>query len=105
MTSASTTTPPAATGGFTQAAFQAFLEGRGEPSWLLERRREAFAQFRASPMPTSRDDEWRRTDIRALKLGAFAPQAHREPSPEARGAVEPLCDALGARYATGIAQV
>ena len=71
-----------ATGGFDEASFDAFLRGRDEPGWLRERRREAFAAFLASPWPTARDEEWRRTDIRALKLDGFAPPPRREPSAE-----------------------
>ncbi len=71
MITASTTT--ASTGGFTEPTFQSFLRSRDEPSWLTDRRREAFARFQAFAWPTSRDEEWRRTDIRALKLESFAP--------------------------------
>ena len=37
------------------------------PSWLIERRREAFARFQAFAWPSARDEEWRRTDIRGLQ--------------------------------------
>jgi Fe-S cluster assembly protein SufD len=40
----------------------------GEPEWLVERRREAWAHFVESPLP-----EWRRTDISALDLAKLAP--------------------------------
>ena len=73
MSSASVTTPPPATGGFTEATFEAFLKGRDEPSWLQDRRREAFAQFQAAPWPTLRDEEWRRTDIRAAEARRLRP--------------------------------
>jgi Fe-S cluster assembly protein SufD len=105
MSSASATTPPPATGGFTEATFEAFLKARDEPSWLTDRRRDAFAQFLVAPWPTLRDEEWRRTDIRPLKLTAFEPPAPREPSAEARAALEPAWNALSGHYATGIAQV
>ncbi len=51
-------------GGFDEAAFEAFLKGRDEPSWLTTRRKEAFARFQSAPWPTLRDEDWRRTDIR-----------------------------------------
>ncbi len=38
----------------------------------VERRREAFARFQAFAWPSARDEEWRRTDIRGLRLDAFA---------------------------------
>src|SRR5512135_1619286 len=105
MSSASATTPIVATGGFTETTFEDFLKGRDEPAWLSERRKEAFAVFRATPWPTLRDEEWRRTDIRALKLDAFAPPARQGPTPEARAAIEPYWSALSGLYGTGIEQV
>jgi Fe-S cluster assembly protein SufD len=101
---AQTATPPVATGGFGEANFEAFLAARDEPAWLVQRRREAFATFLASPWPTARDEEWRRTDIRALKLDAFAPPA-QESSAEDFAAIEPVWDSLSANYGGGIAQV
>jgi Fe-S cluster assembly protein SufD len=106
MSSASaTTTAPAATGGFTEAAFEAFLKTRDEPGWLLDRRREAFEAFRTLPWPTARDEEWRRTDIRALKLDAFAPPPAATPDPADSAALAPLWSALSGHYATGVQQV
>jgi Fe-S cluster assembly protein SufD len=94
-----------ATGGFTESAFEAFLKGRDEPGWLRQRRQAAFAQFRAAPWPTLRDEEWRRTDIRALKLAAFEPPATAEPTDEARQALAPVWETLSGHYATGIEQI
>src|SRR4051794_36662393 len=105
MSSASATVPSVASGGFSEAAFEAFSKGRDEPQWLRDRRREAFEVFRATPLPTARDEEWRRTDIRGLKLDTFAPPPRQEPSPEARAAIEPAWTALSTHYATGIEQV
>src|SRR5579875_622739 len=93
------------TGGFTEDAFHHFLKGRDEPSWLVERRREAFARFRAFPWPSGRDEEWRRTDIRALKLDAFAPPAAEQPSAEARAGFDELWGTLSSHYATGMAHI
>ena len=78
--SAVSTTAPA---GFTEDAFEVFLKGRDEPGWLVDRRRQAFARFQAFAWPTSRDEEWRRTDIRAFKPAEFGPPASVEPSPAA----------------------
>jgi Fe-S cluster assembly protein SufD len=61
----------AAQPGFTQEAFEAFLETRNEPAWLVERRRNAWQRFEASPMPDSSQEEWRRTDIRLFRLNRF----------------------------------
>ncbi len=91
--------------GFTEDAFEVFLRQRDEPSWLLERRREAFARYQAFAWPSARDEEWRRTDIRALKMDAFAPPSRSEPSATDRASLEQLWQSLSAHYATGIAHV
>jgi Fe-S cluster assembly protein SufD len=102
----SSASPTAATKqGFTEAAFDGFLKGRDDPPWLVERRREAFAQFRAFAWPSPRDEEWRRTDIRGLKLDQFAPPCPGEVTGEARAAFDPLWQNLSAHYGTGIEHV
>jgi Fe-S cluster assembly protein SufD len=58
--------------GFSQAAFDAFLGAREEPDWLLAMRRKAWQQFQELPMPSIRDEEWMRTDIRLFKLDRFS---------------------------------
>src|SRR4051794_3402853 len=105
MSSAPATVPPPAAGGFTEAAFEAFLKGRDEPAWLLDRRREALAILGATPGPPSRDGGWRRPDVRARKLASFAPPARVAPTAEARAAIEPAWTALSGHYATGLEQV
>ena len=97
----STASAPA-TGGFTESTLSGFLAARDEPGWLADRRRSAFSAFGAIPWPTLRDEEWRRTDIRALRLTSFAPPANASPSAEARDALRPSWDALNANYASGI---
>jgi Fe-S cluster assembly protein SufD len=92
-------------GGFTPSAFDAFLEARDEPDWLRQRRREAFAAFQALPWQSARDEEWRRTDIRALKLDTFAPAEPAAPAAAEVAAVDPLWQRLTASYGAGIAQV
>lgn len=99
------TTPQSKTGGFTRESLDAFLRDRDEPAWLAARRHEAFTQFEAAPWPTLRDEEWRRTDIRMLKLAGFAPPHGPEPSAEARASLAPAHQALGAHYATGLVQI
>jgi Fe-S cluster assembly protein SufD len=60
--------PPA----FDQAAFEAFLLARQEPPWLVALRRRAWQLFLEKDWPHSADEEWRRTDIRLLKLGQYS---------------------------------
>lgn len=57
--------------GFTTEAFEAFLAARQEPSWLSALRREAWDRFLATALPSTSLEEWRRTDIRALRLNKF----------------------------------
>jgi len=52
---------------------------RGEPDWLARRRAHAWEVFERTPMPTTRLEEWRYTDLRtkldldALSLGTAEP--------------------------------
>jgi Fe-S cluster assembly protein SufD len=72
--------------GFTHEAFEAFLAAREEPAWLSELRREAFARFEELALPTTREEEWMRTDIRLFKLDRYAPPleiARQEAPPQA----------------------
>jgi Fe-S cluster assembly protein SufD len=94
-----------ATSGFTEEAFEALLQGRNDPSWLVERRREAFARFQSFAWPSARDEEWRRTDIRGLRLNDFAPPIPEEPSAQAIAALDDAWAALSTHYATGIEHI
>jgi len=42
-----------------------------EPEWMLDLRLEAWEIFASLPMPTTRDEAWRRTDIRRFKIDSF----------------------------------
>lgn len=68
----------------------------GEPALARERRLAAWAAYERIPLPTIRDEEWRRTDIRPLKLDAVPPLAERLASVDAASA---LPDALRAALA------
>jgi len=57
--------------GFSQQAFDAFLAARDEPAWLTDMRQKAWRHFQELPMPSVRDEEWMRTDIRLFKLDRF----------------------------------
>ncbi len=70
--------------GFTQEAFETFVESRQEPQWLVDRRRKAWGAFEELPMPNSTMEQWRRTDIRL-----FHPDRFGLPSPPAPGAKAP----------------
>src|ERR671915_1998428 len=52
---------------------------KGEPTWLKEKRLEAWRAFEKTPMPTLRDEAWRYTDISDVRIEDFVPYA---PSPD-----------------------
>lgn len=64
---------PAARRGFTADAVTDLLQRRDEPAWMRERRQAAWQAYEQIPMPTRQDEEWRRTDLRPLKLDQVEP--------------------------------
>ena len=103
---ATTTAPPtAAVGGFDETHFEAFLRTRAEPQWLLDHRRAAFEALSRLPMPTLRDEEWRRTDIRGLKLASFGRPEPTEPSADDHQAMAGSWDALAEHYPSGLERI
>ncbi len=58
----STTTQP-----FTREAVAALTERLNEPAWMREKRQVAWSVFEETPMPTTHDEDWRRTDFSALE--------------------------------------
>ena len=67
------------TSGFTRDAFDAFLAGRQEPIWLAELRTAAWQAFEKMELPSRREEEWMRTDIRLFKLDRFGMPADLVP--------------------------
>ena len=63
----------ASASGLTAESFDAFIAPRNEPVWLKEMRRAAWKNFLELPLPSRREEEWMRTDIRLFKLDKFAP--------------------------------
>lgn len=71
--------------GFSRDAVVALSELKNESTWLRDKRLQAWDIYESIPMPARTDEEWRRTDFRALKLGnlhPFSPNGHKEPSLE-----------------------
>ena len=54
------------TTGFTQKTLEEIASG--DPAWLRSQRVAAWQTFEKLPLPTKRDVEWQRFDLRALKL-------------------------------------
>ncbi len=57
---------------FDAAGFDAFLDSREEPDWLIELRREAWRHADAMKWPERRHEEWIRTDIRTFQINKFS---------------------------------
>ncbi|HZC05420.1 MAG TPA: Fe-S cluster assembly protein SufD [Ktedonobacterales bacterium] len=68
-------TAPVARRGFSQQALDELIARRDEPEWMRQRRLDAWEIFQATPMPTRQDEEWRRTDLRRLKLDDYETEA------------------------------
>jgi Fe-S cluster assembly protein SufD len=58
------------TTGFSQQTLEAIASG--QPGWLTSQRRTAWQTFEKLPLPTRRDLQWQRFDIRGLKLDKVA---------------------------------
>jgi Fe-S cluster assembly protein SufD len=94
---------PAVRRGFTTDAITELLARHQEPEWMRERRQAAWQAYEQMPMPTRQDEEWRRTDLRGLKLDNVEPYG---PATAADGTLlpeperdEPLGGFLGFRDA------
>jgi Fe-S cluster assembly protein SufD len=59
--------PAVQAGIFTKDALADLSHRLGEPQWMMEKRQAAWSLFDRTPMPTTRDEGWRRTDIRPIK--------------------------------------
>ncbi len=44
----------------------------GEPKWLADRRAQAWSTWKALPLPSVRDEPWRRTDLSSMPAEQFA---------------------------------
>jgi len=58
--------------------FPAYLTARqvaGDPDWLLELRQEAMARFAAAGVPTSREEDWRDTNLATVARTDWSPVA------------------------------
>lgn len=66
------TQAPAIPAGFTRESLDALIAARDEPQWVSDARRAAFDTFEATRIPNRADEQWRRTDLRSLRLGQLA---------------------------------
>jgi Fe-S cluster assembly protein SufD len=94
-----TLTRDAALTGFSREAVEALSHWKQEPNWVLEARLAAWDIYESLPMPKRSDEEWRRTDLRTLKLDVLKPFVEPNGSPSANLA------ALGGEDATNAGAV
>ncbi|MDR7428357.1 MAG: Fe-S cluster assembly protein SufD [Armatimonadota bacterium] len=88
--------------GLSAAAVEAVGEHSGEPSWMRERRREAWRLYEALPLPDPTSEAWRRTDISGLRLdGLRVPLDGVEPE-QKEGLPSVLAPALGGEEPAGL---
>jgi len=66
--------------GLASTAVEALIARYGETGYMRDLRLAAWDAYQRIPMPSNRDEEWRRTDIRPLDLDAFQPV----PEPDGR---------------------
>ncbi len=59
--------PAVQAGIFAKDALVDLSHHLGEPQWMMEKRQAAWSLFDRTPMPTIRDEGWRRTDIRPIR--------------------------------------
>lgn len=78
---------------FTRDAVVALSKAKSEPDWMLEQRLAAWDIFESLPMPARSDEEWRRTDLRRLKLDRFAPVLAQSPRVDSLEAISTGSDA------------
>src|SRR5208337_1326790 len=68
------------------------LEGRlaaSGPSWLHEIRRAAMAGFAEKGFPTTRQEEWRNTNVAPIAAVPFQPATTPRPPPQGGGELDP----------------
>lgn len=56
---------------FAESDVLAASEQLGEPDWLAKRRMAAWQFWQQAPLPTPREEPWRRTDLRGLPAAQF----------------------------------
>jgi Fe-S cluster assembly protein SufD len=64
--------------GVSREAVERLSALRKEPEWMREKRLHAWQVFESLPMPTRKDEEWRRTDISKLRLDRLVPYTAAE---------------------------
>lgn len=58
---------------YSREAVEQLSAALNEPAWMKEFRLRAWEVFANTPMPTTQDEPWRRTDLRRLNLAQIGP--------------------------------
>jgi Fe-S cluster assembly protein SufD len=61
---------------FTRENVKKLSASLNEPEWMLDFRLHAWDVYENTPMPTTSDEEWRRTTLRRLKLDQIGPSVN-----------------------------
>lgn len=56
-------TAPSVRGEIDPGTIEGVVRANGEPDWFAERRRRSWEVYRKTPMPTTKDEAWRYTDL------------------------------------------
>jgi Fe-S cluster assembly protein SufD len=85
-------------GPFSAETVERSSRERGEPIWLTEQRLAAWERAAALPIPTMKDEGWRRTDLTSLNLERLlesaAPGASSSPTGPDEGSLGDLAGSL-----------
>jgi Fe-S cluster assembly protein SufD len=65
--------------GLTQADVERVSSRRDEPAWLRKQRLDAWRLYESMDFPDPSDEEWRRTDVRAMTFGGMKPLSASAP--------------------------
>jgi len=87
--------------GLTQTDVDKVSARRDEPAWLRERRVAAWRLYESMDFPDPYDEEWRRTDVRAIAFEGLRPLSASAPVREAGALPEALRAAWGDEAVAG----
>ena len=68
---------------FTKDAVEKLSASLNEPDWMLEFRLKAFDVYENTPMPTTKDEPWRRTNLRKLQWDQMGPSINGDAATDA----------------------
>ena len=68
-----------------KAGFQRDIEKSNQPDWLIDLRNRAFDYFTENGFPTTKDEEWKYTDVASLVSSEFSFQSSKSEPPVLAG--------------------